>query len=124
MPSGTGRGLDLDGNGFRLAGDADTSSIDGRYETEMVPTSGEPMPKQTKRNEDIDTVAVVDAAKRQVLRRIAESRAPIQMIYTDSFGAVFRALGYINIDTHTGADSRVNVKLMPSEEAGWTVFQP
>lgn len=116
--SGTPRSVKINGISYRVAADADLSQLVSNCEVESIATSGAPMYKYTKRNEDIESIdLIVNADERVVLKGVAEGLDSVTLAFTTSARDTYDGNGRISLDAHTHADNKMPIKMLP--EDGW-----
>jgi hypothetical protein len=116
--SGTPRSVKINGVSYRVAADVDLSQFISNCEVESIATSGAPMYKYTKRNEDIESIDLtVNADERKVLKGVAESLDSVTLSFTTAARDTYDGVGRISLDAHTHADNKMPIKMLP--EDGW-----
>lgn len=115
--SGTPRSVKIAGVSYRVAADADLAQVPSKYEIESQATSGDPMFKYTKRNEDVESVdLIVNADEHIILKGIAESLDSVTLSYTTAGKDTYDAVGRISLENYTRADNKLPMKMLPEGE--------
>lgn len=121
--SGTLRKVTIDGLTYTVAADVDVT-INSNIEKEGLPTSGLTMMKYTKKNPDIENIVLsVEPSEYETLMLASENLNPFPMSLALADNSVFRAVGSINVDSYTNADSIATIKMIPNNaNLRWELF--
>jgi len=118
---GSIRALTLDGISFDVMGDAGLDEILSQFENELIPTSGKPMRKMTKRIQTVEGVVLgANKADHQTLIAFSDQLEEIKLSYTDAEGNTMKAQGTINIEGNNTEENRTTISLLPS--VPWVPF--
>lgn len=120
---GTPRNVNLNGISKDVMSDANISQAHERYENEGVPTSGRTLQKKTAKAQQAESVDIAcNAAEYEEILSLSARTDSFPMSYEDAEGNIYRATGFIRIDspreTETG---KVTLHLIT--ENGWSLFQ-
>lgn len=118
---GSIRGLSLDGTPFDVMADAGLDEILSEFVNELIPTSGRPIRKMTKRVEEISGVILgTNKAEHATLKSYSDQLGEIKLSYTDAEGNTMKSQGTINIENNNTEENRTTISLLPS--VPWVPF--
>lgn len=118
---GSIRKVTIDGVSFNAAADADFKQTRGSFANEAIATSGENMRKMVKRVETTEGVDLITTpADYETLKEKADSGKDFPMSYTTADGSVYRADGWIEVESRSTADGKTGVKMFP--RGTWEAF--
>lgn len=119
--SGSSKKLTLDGVTFRLAMDADINTKHGRFESELIATSGKPMRKMTGRPQIADGVDVtLNASELILLIALSNRTDDYTLSYKDAAGNLWTNSGSISIDDTSTQDGKATIKILANDD--WEPF--
>lgn len=119
--SGSLQKIVLNGVVYRVHGDSDSTNNFGKYENELLPTSGGNIMKKTFRaqtKEGIDIAA--NRAEMENLKALSESLSSFPMVLMFADGSKDIASGGINLGSWSSADNKATIMLLP--ENAWEAF--
>ena len=119
--AGTLRKLLIDGESFDLIGDADFTMVGSKYEKESIMTSGDPIIKMKKRNEDVECEIACNSKKFESLKEKANSLVDKTISFTLADGSSYKGKGDVQLDTWSAQDNKVKAMLIPTSD--WTYFE-
>ena len=113
MASGSPRKLQLDGTPFDMAADIDLTQGVGQ-ELEGIATTGDVMPKITKKAQMYTGVSlVVDDDDWELLQELAERKDFFPSSYTNVNGSSYTGEAMINIpDGRTSSENKVDIEIL------------
>ena len=119
--SGSIRKVTLDGTTFDVAADTNIKETVSGYENDVVPTSGRNIRKMTKRAEVVEGVTILaNGHEREILKELAERTEDFPMSYETAGGDVYRATGWIEIESRETEELKAAVKMFPRNS--WESF--
>lgn len=119
--AGDVRDLKLDNVTYEVIGGSDLSRKTGKYTKEALPTSGKPIIKVTKQNEDVEGVEVQGSgATRQNIRDLSNRLDDFNIVYIEPDGTVNTGEGQITITADSTQDGKLTITLMPT--SGWVAI--
>jgi len=111
----------IEGIPYNVAADVNASHILTNYENSMVPTSGRSMPKKMKRVPAFESLVLIcNDTEKDELKSFAEGVDIVKFSVTLASGSQYKSEGVIDIENVETEESRLTVKLLPSED--WTLF--
>lgn len=118
---GTVRKILIDGVSYDLMMDINITFLFSKYEIEAQPTTGKTLFKRTKRNENMESVALATNPSEMVdLRDKANSLADKTFSVELADGSIFKATGQINFENYESESGKTTLQLLPNGE--WTPF--
>lgn len=119
--SGSIRQVTLDGVTFDAVADANVKATPSQFENSAIATSGRNLHKMIKRVQSREgVVLIVNGAEQEALKALAERTADFPMSYTTAGGDVYRAVGWIEFESHETEENRASVQMHPRN--GWDAF--
>ena len=120
--AGSIRKITLDGITFDAFGSTNIKATPSEYSNEAIATSGDNLRKMVKRatvREGVDIKA--DGAELEILRALADALDDFSMSYTTAAGDVYRASGWIELESHETEEAKATVKMF-SRSNEWECF--
>jgi len=116
--SGSIRQVVLDKVNHFVAADSDFDRKPGQT-VEAQATSGSPNFKETKQNEDVESVDIItDGVGREIILDLAKSTDTFDLAYVTANGDTYTGKGFINITADGTQDAKMTIMMLP--ENGWT----
>jgi len=117
--TGTIRKAVIDGVSFDVMADASITFLRSNYEKEATPTSGDPLIKMTKRNQNIESLDLgCTPSEMETLSDLANNidSVPLSLELADT--STYKAVGHINFEGYESETGKITVTLIPTSE--WT----
>lgn len=119
--SGTPRKVTLAGITFTVFADTDITEIEGAFDRESVPTSGQNMSKMVRRSQNREGITVsTNGDELEILKELSQRTVAFPMSYETAAGDVFRSTGFIQLENRTTADMKTTIQLQPLD--AWSQF--
>jgi hypothetical protein len=120
--SGSIRKVTLDGITYQAKSSANFKETVSEFTNEAVATSGDNLRKMTKRPNMVDSVElIVNGAERDTIKVLADGQDDIPMSYETAAGDVYRAVGWIELESRETEENTVSVKMYPRDNT-WESF--
>lgn len=118
---GTLQKVTVGGVTYDVMADININFMRSDYEKESVPTSGDPMIKMTKRNQNIENVDIaVDTDELETLSGVANSIVDTTLSIALADGTVYRSSGHITFSGYESDSGKLSLTLLPTKK--WTKF--
>lgn len=119
--TGTPKKVVLDGVTFNVFADTNIKATPSAYENTAIPTSGPNIRKMVKRAEVREGITLVaDGSEQEALKELAERTSDFPMAYETASGDVYRAVGWIEFESHETEENRATISMHPRRD--WEAF--
>jgi len=119
--TGTLQSVVIDGVPYDVMSDTNISFLRSKFEKEATPTSGKPLIKMTKRNQNVESVDLAcEPSELETLATKADGLAEVTLSFTLADGSVYRGTGHINFEGYESETGKVTLTLLPTSD--WTPF--
>jgi len=113
----------LDGVTFDLVGDANFSQMKGKYTNEEIVTSGKIIQKKTLRAQKTESVNIqANGEEAELLKQLSERIENYPISYELAGGDIFKAVGFINFESHDTEAGVAVIQMTPEDNDGWAPF--
>lgn len=122
--SGTPRKVTLDGITYDVMSDANFSDSGHTFENEGVPTSGRTMQKKVRKPAMTESVEIAtNFNEYQNIKDLNDREDTFPISWEDVEGNVYRANGFINIDSPRETETnKTGIQIIVEDADGWSPF--
>jgi hypothetical protein len=118
---GTPRKVVIDGVSYDCMMDMNITFNYSKYEIEAQPTTGKTLFKRTKRNENMESIALaVNPTELEEIRSKSNSLADKTFSVELADGSIYKSTGQINFENYETETGKATMQFLPNGE--WTPF--